>query len=53
MPSMIIFCKDCQAKKQEIEENGVLTVINCKRLADQEHLPKDQQQCEIIWQYQA
>lgn len=50
MLSEEIYCKECDSKKREIEENGAFDVVSCDQLPDQENVPEDQRRCKIIWE---
>jgi hypothetical protein len=49
MPSKIIYCKDCKKEKAAIELSGVLKVVSCNPLPEEQVKPADQRKCKIVW----
>jgi hypothetical protein len=49
MASKIIFCRNCDVEKQEIEQSGAFEVISCESLPDQDDVPTNLKKCKIKW----
>ena len=49
MGQKVIYCKNCEEKKADIETGGANKVISCEPLPDQDDVSENDRKCLIKW----